>query len=79
MYSLPILRVGEISLFIKLWSTFALSGWLFATYPIGGWSHTMFHIVLAFVPPILMEIAVGLSASQTQIHAAAKCAALRTS
>lgn len=75
-YTLPIVRRGETILFLKLWTLFVLSGWLFAKYPIKGWSHSAFHIVVAFVPPLLMKAASGLAASEAHINVAARCAVL---
>jgi hypothetical protein len=73
-YTIPLLRRGDGELFLKLWSLFAVSGWLFSQYPIGGWSHSVFHIVMAFVPPLLMTAAVELPASHSQLEVAAQCA-----
>lgn len=73
-YTLPLLRRGDMELFIKLWSLLGISGWLFGLYPIGGWSHSVFHIVMAFVPPLLMEAAMELPSSHHQLEIAAQCA-----
>jgi hypothetical protein len=75
-YSIPILRRGEFLLCSKLGVLFGISGWFFRKYPIGGWSHSVFHIVLAFVPPILMSAALELPASQSQLRVAVHCASL---
>ena len=74
-YTIPILRRGDIDTFLLVWMVLAPALWLFATYPIRGWSHTAFHIVVAFVPPILMVAAGELAASEQQIMKAARCAA----
>jgi hypothetical protein len=42
---------------------------------VGGWSHAVFHIVIAFVPPLLLRTATALPASQAQLYRAAMCAA----
>jgi hypothetical protein len=75
-YTIPLLRRGDLILFSKIWLLFGISGWLFSKYPIGGWSHSVFHIVMAFVPPLLMTAAVELPASQPQLMVAAQCAAI---
>jgi hypothetical protein len=75
-YTIPWLRRGDFTLFAKVWFLFGISGWLFSQYPIGGWSHSAFHIVMAFVPPLLMTAAVELPASQSQLKVAAQCALL---
>lgn len=75
-YTIPILRREEFLLYSKLGVLFVICGWLFRSYPIGGWSHSAFHIVLAFVPPMLMTAALELPASQNQLRVAVQCASL---
>jgi len=76
LYCLPILRRGEFALYGKLLVLFSIGFWLFSRYPIGGWSHSAFHLVFAFVPPMLMTAALELPASQNQLGVAARCAML---
>jgi hypothetical protein len=73
-YTIPIVRRGDMVLFGQIYCLFAISAWLFSQYPIGGWSHSAFHVVMAFVPPLLMAAAVDLPASQEQLKIAAQCA-----
>lgn len=75
-YTIPILRRGDVMLFLELWVIFSVCGWLFAKYPIGGWSHSAFHIVIALAPPLLMKVACHLIASEEQIKIAARCAVI---
>lgn len=75
-YTIPILRRGEITLFLELWLVFVTAAWLFAAYPIGGWSHAAFHAAIALAPPLLLVAASRLEASQGQIAIAARCAIL---
>jgi len=75
-YTIPILRREEFLLYSKLGVLFVICGWLFRSYPIGGWSHSAFHIVLAFIPPMLMTAALELPASQSQLSVAVQCASL---
>lgn len=75
-YSLPLLLRGDFLSYFQLLCLFALSGWLFAKYPIGGWSHAVFHIVLDLIPPIMFASALKLSSSQSQLEVAAHCAIL---
>jgi hypothetical protein len=53
-----------------------LSGWFFIVYPIGGWSHAMFHILIAFLPHGIMVSACKLQISQQQIELATQCAVI---
>mmetsp|Transcript_6471 Transcript_6471/g.13746 ORF Transcript_6471/g.13746 Transcript_6471/m.13746 type:complete len:374 (-) Transcript_6471:1029-2150(-) len=76
LYTMPILNRGDLLLYSKVWILFALGGWLFSQYPIGGWSHSAFHIVMAFLPPLLITNALALPSSQTQLEVAAHCATL---
>lgn len=75
-YSTPLLMRGEFMALLKLAFLLSLSGWLFCHYPIGGWSHSVFHIVLTFIPPIIIASALDISSSQTQLEVAAHCAIL---
>jgi hypothetical protein len=75
-YTIPILRRGDMELFSTLWAVFGVSFWLFGTYPIGGWSHSVFHLCIAFVPHLLMVAAMELPASQDQLKVAAQCAVI---
>jgi hypothetical protein len=72
-YTLPIIRRGEFWLFGKLWMVLLTSGWLFGTYPIGGWSHCAFHFVIALLPSLLMNAACELPSAQDQMKLAAQC------
>lgn len=47
---------------------------LFARYPVGGWSHGLFHVVLSFLPYLAIEAAMRLESSQIQISLARQCA-----
>mmetsp|Transcript_1181 Transcript_1181/g.1906 ORF Transcript_1181/g.1906 Transcript_1181/m.1906 type:complete len:355 (+) Transcript_1181:134-1198(+) len=77
LYAVPILMRGEMVVFLQLFLLMGIAGWFFITYPIGGWSHAAFHVVIAFVPPLLMKEACNLFASQHQIQVAAKCAMMK--
>lgn len=75
-YTIPILRRGDLLLFLKLWLVLGIGGWLFGKYPIGGWSHSAFHLVMALAPPLMMRAACDLPASQAQMKLAAYCVVL---
>lgn len=72
-YCLPVLKRGDFELFGKLWLVLGVSGWLFGTYPIGGWSHCAFHLVIALLPPLLMNAACELPSAADQMKLAAEC------
>lgn len=76
LYSLPLPMRGDFLAYFQLVFIFTLSGWLFSQYPIGGWSHAIFHIVLDFIPPIMFATALKLPSSQSQLEVAAHCAIL---
>jgi hypothetical protein len=76
LYTFPFLQRNDNDTFLLAWAVIGSSLWLFATYPIRGWSHSAFHLTIALLVPILMEAAGELSASQQQITRAAKCAVL---
>jgi hypothetical protein len=75
-YTIPLLQRGEFMVYLKLFALFSTGGWLFGKYPIGGWSHSVFHLVMAIIPPIIFAAALDLSASQSQLEVAAHCAIL---
>ena len=76
-YTVPILYRGDVWLFGKIWTVFGISGWFFCTYPVGGWSHALFHLVIALMPPMLLRAACELPASQEQIQRAMQCIMLQ--
>eukprot|EP00535_Pseudo-nitzschia_heimii_P013630 CAMPEP_0197195512 /NCGR_PEP_ID=MMETSP1423-20130617/31277_1 /TAXON_ID=476441 /ORGANISM="Pseudo-nitzschia heimii, Strain UNC1101" /LENGTH=314 /DNA_ID=CAMNT_0042649167 /DNA_START=237 /DNA_END=1181 /DNA_ORIENTATION=+ len=75
-YILPLFIRGEFRTFFKLCGLFTVAGWLFSQYPIGGWSHCVFHIACSFVPPIMVATSLDLSSSQSQVEVATHCATL---
>jgi hypothetical protein len=74
-YTIPFLQRDDMDTFLLAWIVLGSSFWLFATYPIRGWSHAAFHLTIALIVPIFMEAAGELPASQQQITKAAQCAA----
>ena len=74
MYTLPVLLQGHYLLYCKFLLMFILAGYSFSKYPIGGWSHTLFHAFLSFLPYLMFSAAVLLDSSQAQINLAAHCA-----
>lgn len=76
LYLLPVLVYRQYFLFFQFFVMFATCGWLFVKYPLGGWSHGVFHLVLSFLPYLIMKVATQLESSQLQIELAVKCAAM---
>lgn len=74
-YTIPILRQGHVDLFLQFYAAFALSAWLFATYPIGGWSHAAFHITMLFTLYPLLQSASLTGAAQESVQIGAQCMA----
>ena len=74
LYILPVLLNGHYFLVFQFGILFGLGGWLFVGYPLGGWSHAMFHLCLAFLPHLVISAAMQLESSQTQIELALHCA-----
>lgn len=73
-YTIPVLKRGNFSIFLQLCVVIVISGWLFAKYPMKGWSHSAFHIVISLLPHLLLVFACTIPASQYQINTAARCA-----
>jgi hypothetical protein len=57
LYMAPLWKRGLLELFCKAWAVILVSSWFFVTYPLKGWSHTAFHLLICFLPPLLMEAA----------------------
>jgi len=55
---------------------YSVSGWLFVTYPFGGWSHGIFHLVCAFSIPVTLSVSTKLEASNEALLVATRCAGI---
>ena len=75
-YTIPILNRGDLVLFAECWFVLFLSGYCFIAYPLRGWSHAVFHLIICFLPPLLMEAALDLPSSQPYLETAVMCARL---
>jgi len=73
-FTLPILESGDYDYFGRLWGIMAIAFGVFAAYPFGGWSHTVFHLIFLYIPPMMMTYIPTLLASQDQLQLAAQCA-----
>jgi len=74
-WALPVWYRGgdDMELFYQIAFVMGLGGFLFVRYPIGGWSHAVFHLALVALMPLLMEVAVRVPASQEPLQEAAHC------
>lgn len=76
LYTSPLLwQEPNLVVFGQVWVLFAVALWFFAAYPIGGWSHAAFHVIMVGVPPILLDRVAILEASSVWSRAAAQCVA----
>lgn len=75
-WTIPILKRGDLDMLCQVLGLLAIGIFLFVRYPIGGWSHAAFHVVLTPLMPLLMEIGTSIPASQEHMKAAAQCFAL---
>lgn len=76
-YTIPVLKRGNPVMFAEMWAVLVASSWLFSAYPIGGWSHSAFHIVLSLGLPLIAESAITNPSSRGQLLVAARCAFLK--
>mmetsp|Transcript_21457 Transcript_21457/g.31332 ORF Transcript_21457/g.31332 Transcript_21457/m.31332 type:complete len:134 (-) Transcript_21457:125-526(-) len=76
MQILPIIAHGhEFWLeIVQLVGIYSAAGWFFSKYPLGGWSHGVFHLVAALSNPIMLDFSTKVLRSEEAIHLAAKCA-----
>lgn len=72
-YMLPLIRRQLWDVFGEVFILLSISFFLFTRYPIGGWSHTVFHLVMAFTPPLLFKAALSLESSHPALEQAAFC------
>jgi len=72
--TLPFLRAGFVLLCVKLFLIYATSAFIFSRYPFGGYSHGVFHLVMAIAPPLVIIASSKLPVVEDQIRFAALCA-----
>jgi hypothetical protein len=71
-YTIPILH-DDFLLFSRLWCCLLVAGWFFVKYPIGGWSHAIFHLLLCGLPYFMMQVATNVATESDEMHYAAQC------
>lgn len=67
-YITPALFTGSQHIFPKVFAIICVSLWLFVTYPIGGYSHAAFHVVISLLPYYMLLIASNLRISEEQMQ-----------
>jgi hypothetical protein len=75
--TLPLFINGRPDHIIRLLAIYIASGLMFTKYPLGGYSHGMFHILIAFAPPLVLVASVQLPSVQNELRIAATCAHLK--
>ena len=75
-WTLPVLRRGDLDMFFQLLLCLSIGIFLFVRYPIGGWSHAAFHLMLIPLTHLLLGIGSTLPASQDHMKVAAQCYAM---
>lgn len=70
---LPALVYGYFEEVIQFVIIYAVSGWMFTMYPLGGYSHGFFHLIAAISNPIQLVLSTKLLTSQQAIQIAASC------
>lgn len=67
-------RGNWVDAFLLL-SIYGVSGWFFSAYPVGGWSHGIFHLMIFTSNPILMYASLKLDVDEVRdyVDTAAKC------
>jgi hypothetical protein len=73
---MPAFMYGYYVDVIKMVLIYGIAGWMFAAYPLGGYSHCIFHVVMALVTPLQLGMSTRHMISQEAIDIAAKCAVL---
>lgn len=73
IFILPFLFRGELVLFSQFCLIYATGGYMFATYRIGGWSHTAFHTIFTLGVPMFIQASARLHSCQEQVAIAAQC------
>lgn len=78
LYTAPLLFMhSKLQIFLKVWSIFGVAVWFFAAYPVGGWSHAAFHLVMMAVPPLLLDMVADMEADGEWAMTAAQCRVLK--
>jgi hypothetical protein len=74
---LPAIVYGHHEQARQFFIIFSVAGWMFASYPLGGFSHGVFHLIAALSNPIQLGLSTMLSTSEEVIQIAASCAVMK--
>ena len=74
--TLPAIMYHHDEDFIKLTVINLISSWIFSAYPFGGYSHGIFHLIIALTNPIQLKLSTKVLSCQNAIHIGATCANL---
>ncbi len=75
---LPFVTRGDWVNLVLLLFIYGISGWLFSSYPCGGWSHGAFHLVAFLSSPILVKASLNMNVDfvRDAVDVASKCLVL---
>lgn len=73
LYVLPTLACDRSDIFWRFLVMFAVAGWLFVCYPVAGWSHGLFHLVLGFLPVLVIAAAMELESTRIDMAMTSRC------
>jgi len=75
-YLVPAFINASSNQLCRLLVLYPIVTWLFVVYPLGLWSHSMFHLLIMLIPPILMEIVVELPSVQEEVALFSRCVSM---
>merc|ERR1712150_148662 len=74
VYTIPVLiDCNCITIFIQIMIVLCICLWLFGSYPFGGWSHSIFHLVLIFLPYYVLLATMNLKENQIHSQVTTNC------
>mmetsp|Transcript_8722 Transcript_8722/g.12396 ORF Transcript_8722/g.12396 Transcript_8722/m.12396 type:complete len:343 (-) Transcript_8722:73-1101(-) len=77
LIALPFVARGDMEFLFLFIFIYSVGAWMFASYPFGGWSHGLFHVVFALIPIIVQNRVAKLPINSVYMKQAAECFILR--
>ena len=76
---LPLVLQQKWIVVLELVIVYGVSGWLFSSYPFGGWSHGAFHLCIFLSNPILLKTSLDLDVDVVKgcMDIAVKCSLMK--